>query len=622
MDNLTRSFSNFNQSVEKNYPIIPGEIGISLGGSRITEVPGRGQFVYVRLRSNQSEIVQVFNGKVFPGYGLPVLVKWNNNRYEIIGVDVQRYQQWVADNPHIAKHGATHSMDKENDRIGTDPVWVYPYQFMPSLVSPFPQSGIQNVYINPLMVQYGGDWKYIGNTGTSNLATYKPTSGSSIVLISLDVTSGNPYLYSTTGTYIPLSTTGTSDLLSYLPSLDLGRYIPLSFVLLTSGTSGITWNNLYDVRQFFTPPSTGSSYLSVNSSYPINSINVTSGANIIISGSSSFWEILGGSSGGGTFYPSFIIDGSLETGTSQAQPYLVTDDFTSDYTYLYLENLGTTGTTKVDLLKNGVSIFTGGYTLQIPYNSTGSWVRAVPYHSSFILGDILALSIKEKATGAGNLLSIIAPTPSSGGSSTLSVKGQGQSPISNVSTLTFSSGTVTNLGSGEVLVQIPRAGMFYISELLITGSAVTTISITDIPQTYRHLKLEVAGRGSATTTAQVRLSFNGDTGTSSYSFDRWNRFGSTNSNAVGYIEAGDIVMNTAPVGAMSSFVVDILDYTRGSYKNVLSVMSSAITTGTISMTPQLGSGIYKKINPVTSMTLTPHTGQFISGTIVSLYGMA
>jgi len=52
VNKLQTSLQEFHNSFEQAYPILPGEIGISLGGKRLTEVPGRGQFVFVRLRSN------------------------------------------------------------------------------------------------------------------------------------------------------------------------------------------------------------------------------------------------------------------------------------------------------------------------------------------------------------------------------------------------------------------------------------------------------------------------------------------------------------------------------------------------------------------------------------------
>lgn len=247
---LGRSLFNYDKTIQKTDILIPGEIGTVLNGRRITEVPNRGQFVYVRLRSNQSEVIQAFNDKVFPGYGIPVLVKWNNTRYEVVARDTQRYPEWEAENPQIAKHGATHSLDKENDRVGTDPVWVYPYQFMPSLVSPFPTNGVQNVYIHPHTILENGQWRYIGNTGTSSFAPYRPHSGSVLVLVTIDNQSGNPSLFATTGSYIPNSITGTSQFVPYLPEVDKTRYLPLSYIQLQSGTSSITWDNIYDVRQF------------------------------------------------------------------------------------------------------------------------------------------------------------------------------------------------------------------------------------------------------------------------------------------------------------------------------------------------------------------------------------
>lgn len=252
MDKFTRAFATFDKSTQSNIPEIAGEIGVTVGGKKRTEVPNRGQFVYVRLRSDLSELIEAFNDKVFPGYGLPVIVQWRNNRYEVVKRDAQRYPEWEAANPYLARHGGTHSLDKDGNNIGTDPVWVYPYQFMPSLVSPFNLSAVQNVYIHPQLINYKGTWKYTGNTGTPSLAGYKPASGSSIILITLDGETGNPALFATTGSYIPQSVTGTVELSSYLPDIAMGRYIPLSFVVMQSGTTTVSWANLYDARQFFT----------------------------------------------------------------------------------------------------------------------------------------------------------------------------------------------------------------------------------------------------------------------------------------------------------------------------------------------------------------------------------
>jgi len=191
MTDFKNAFFDYDTTNEKSQEILSGEIGVTVDGQQRTTVPNRPQFVYVRLFSNLSEVVQAYNDRVFPGWGLPVLVRWNKSRYEVIGRDGRRYSDWKQENPLLPKHGDTHSMDKDGSRFGNDPVWVYPYQIMPALVSPFNIAGIRNAYVHPYLLNYQGDWKYLGNTGTPDLVQYNPTSGSSLVLITLDANSGD-----------------------------------------------------------------------------------------------------------------------------------------------------------------------------------------------------------------------------------------------------------------------------------------------------------------------------------------------------------------------------------------------------------------------------------------------
>ncbi len=255
---LKKSFSSFDNLFSKKPVILSGELGIDINNTHIVEVPGRDSYVYVRLRSNLSEIIQAFNDKISPSHGLPVLLQREGNRYTIIGRDTQRYSEWEEKTPILKNHASTHILDKEGGNIGTDPVYVYPYQFLPSLVSPFPGGNTSNVYIFPCPINFNNSWKYIGNTGTQKLTTYNPTSGARFLLISLDVVTGNPYILATTGSYIPENITGTSQMISYLPNIDTTRYMPLSYVRLLSGTSTIGWESIYDVRQFINMATTGS----------------------------------------------------------------------------------------------------------------------------------------------------------------------------------------------------------------------------------------------------------------------------------------------------------------------------------------------------------------------------
>lgn len=248
MSRLKKELEKFDRTLKKEYVEIPGEMGVYIKGKKTVEVPNRPNFVYVRLRTNLSEIIQAQNDKVSPSFGLAVIVRREDNSYIVDRRDVGRYENWEDTNKYVPRHGDTHSFDLEGSNIGADPVWVYPYQFMPSLVSPFGVKGAENVFIYPYSFINNGTWHYSGNTGTSSLTNYRPASGSSVVLITLDTVSGNPYLFASTGTYIPSSVTGTSGFVPYLPSFDESQYLPLSFVTMSSGTFGIGWNNIHDVR--------------------------------------------------------------------------------------------------------------------------------------------------------------------------------------------------------------------------------------------------------------------------------------------------------------------------------------------------------------------------------------
>ena len=232
---------------------IPGILGFTLGGNDIVDVPNRLGYVYVRLHSNLNETVQVYNDKVSPVYGLPVLVirdEVDQTRYRIYGRDTGAYQDWQTSSSYIPRHGDQHSFG-----FG-DITWVYDQQFVPLLVYPSGTTGAGMVMIAPDYIWHNSEWRSVGGTGTASLLTYKPSgSAASLVLVSLD-SIGNPKI--TAGTSPAVNITGGSALLQYLP--DPANYdIPLAMVRLVSGTSSVTWDNIYDLRSFVCENVTGSS---------------------------------------------------------------------------------------------------------------------------------------------------------------------------------------------------------------------------------------------------------------------------------------------------------------------------------------------------------------------------
>lgn len=247
------------RQTKQEVPQLAGMLGIELGGQRVVEVPHRNGFVYVKLRDNQNEIIQAFNNKVSPSYNLPVLVERQNNRYVVVAVNTDRYQNnWTTFAPFLPRHGNTHSFDIENGG-GGDIVWVHSRQLMPLLVLPSGTVGSQNVVMSSYTLKKeNGTWLYVGNTGTQTFAPYLPSTGAIVGLVYLDTNTGNPNFIINSGTIFSESITGTNQVAQYIPSISSpSTQIPLAAIRLVTGTSQIGWDNIYDVRQWLHTVPTG-----------------------------------------------------------------------------------------------------------------------------------------------------------------------------------------------------------------------------------------------------------------------------------------------------------------------------------------------------------------------------
>lgn len=236
---------------------IYGSLGIFLGGQKVIQVPNRQGYVYVRLRDNQNEVIQAFNNKVAASYDLPVIVVREGGRYIVQQYNSQRYQNNAQNSaPFLPGHGTQHSFPRGG---GADVTWVYPQQFMPALVFPESTTGTTVRIDRYPLLNPNGQWIYAGGTGTQNILQYLPTTGSSslMTLVYMDALTGNPGILVGSGSYFPANITGS--IYPYIPSPS-STQIPLAGVLLNTGTQRITWDNIYDVRQWIhaTPSGTSS----------------------------------------------------------------------------------------------------------------------------------------------------------------------------------------------------------------------------------------------------------------------------------------------------------------------------------------------------------------------------
>lgn len=255
-----RAFGGLDLKKKNKVEHIPGILGVPIGGVKTVEVPTRESYVYVRLRHNLSELVQVFNDEVAPVYGLPVLIKKDDldpSRYVIAGRDLGVYATGWGGSPYLPKHGNTHRFWAGG---GGDVVFVEDRQLMPLLVHPSGTFGACNVVIEPDVYYQDGRWKYAGNTGSPDICSLKPTDGTAkMVLLYLDGNS-NPQLVA--GSTFGASITGIAQVMPFVPNPPAANSVPLAWIRLVSGTERIGWTNIYDARPWIVGDgvlSTGSS---------------------------------------------------------------------------------------------------------------------------------------------------------------------------------------------------------------------------------------------------------------------------------------------------------------------------------------------------------------------------
>ena len=245
-----KKFSKEKVSVKATYF---GELGITLGGSQVVNVPGRQGFVFARLNGNTSELIQALNTAVPSAYGLNVQIQREGQNYKIIGKDVQVYSNQGTQIPGgmttLPKHGVQHSFAPELG-MGADVAWIFSRQFMPLLVYP---SGSSNLLsMSPAFYEWNGAWKYAQVTGTINLTQYVPTGTGNARMALVFINPATNGIEVLGGTVFSSSITNPSSLAGLIPDVDRNNSIPLAAIRLVTGTNSIDWTQIYDMRDFYT----------------------------------------------------------------------------------------------------------------------------------------------------------------------------------------------------------------------------------------------------------------------------------------------------------------------------------------------------------------------------------
>ena len=246
-------------------------------------------------------------------------------------------------------------------------------------------------------------------------------------------------------------------------------------------------------------------------------------------------------------------------------------------------------------------IAAAGHELLLLYRSSvPRWELLNPASSGG--GSQAAIQLKDEGSNIG----------SSGAITSIDFVGSGVSAavVGTAATVTVSG------GSGGSLTLITRT---------VTSGSATNVSFTSIPGTYEDLEVRVNGRGSAASANVVlRIRFNGDTGAnydlSKYDYNGGSGFGGSGA-ATTYADFGYLSGATAPANAASSCILSILGYARTVFQKS-GRSSGNIIAGTTAGTVWEGMGTvnWRNTAAITQIDVFPASGNFIDGTVVSLYG--
>jgi hypothetical protein len=159
-----------------------------------------------------------------------------------------------------------------------------------------------------------------------------------------------------------------------------------------------------------------------------------------------------------------------------------------------------------------------------------------------------------------------------------------------------------------------------ISTVTVGAGGSSTIDITSIPSTYKHL--QIRGIIRATTGSQLNFKLNSDA-TANYGRHgvmgdgtSISSYGSINQNYFSAINYAGL-----PTGASiyASFIVDILDYANTSKYKTVRILYGQDSNGSGEI--GLNSGSWFSTSAITSVNVFLPTGNFVQYSTLSLYGL-
>ena len=205
-------------------------------------------------------------------------------------------------------------------------------------------------------------------------------------------------------------------------------------------------------------------------------------------------------------------------------------------------------------------------------------------------------------------------------------------PMTTRANLNFTGAGVAvtdNPSNSSTDINIPGGGSgggdyVKITEVIVTTPA-ASIDITSIPGTYRNLKIFLQGRSDTVNSKNVKMQINGDTG-NNYYLQTLNGYGTTVSAVetlgTAFANIGIITGSTMPAGVAGTFEMTVFNYSLTAfvkYFTAHSLQSRGTTTGLTGIYTE--TAWWNSTAAITEIKFTPQSGNFDTGSIVSVYGM-
>jgi hypothetical protein len=154
------------------------------------------------------------------------------------------------------------------------------------------------------------------------------------------------------------------------------------------------------------------------------------------------------------------------------------------------------------------------------------------------------------------------------------------------------------------------------------SSTAASLTLSSIPATYTDLKIVLVSRSSNTATSRedLYITFNSDTG-SNYSttilYGQDSTAATIRQTSQARINAYTALPGTA--GQFNLVTMDLLSYADSTFKSCLIGVNN--NQSTVGGEVNLQVGLYRSTSPITSVTFTPQTNSFGTGSTATVYGI-